>query len=58
MLKQNSPAFHRVSKQSSTAGKFVSKEQSGASGRTVISVSRSTYNKGIKAASKLIKEKA
>lgn len=52
-----STSFFRVVKRSASTGKFVTREQSGASGRHVVSVRRGTYKKGVSAASKVLKEK-
>lgn len=57
MLKQKGQTFYRVVKRSAKTGKFITQKQSGASGRDVVTVSRDTYKKGVRAASKLIKEK-
>lgn len=58
MNKHDTQVFYRVVKRASNNGKFIRKQQNGASGRCVVTVNSNTYNKGVKAASKLIREKA
>ncbi|CUH54413.1 hypothetical protein SAMN04488037_104292 [Shimia marina] len=55
-IKRDQDVFFRVVKRSGRSGKFVSRAQHGSTGQHVISVNRGTYKKGLKAASKVLRE--
>ena len=55
-VKGSSKVLHRVARNSKN-GKWVVRSQSGASGKTVISVRESTYKKGKAAAARVLTER-